>query len=534
MAFHCPNCNGSMVFDVASQQMSCQHCGSTCDPQNFVVREQGIDAGAAAEQAGMARFTCQNCGAELEGTDDSLIGFCPYCGGQSMVRGTAGTSEVEYLIPFSVDKTRCMELYAGYTKKVRYLPKELRDANYIQKFTGIYMPFYHYDIDFGEASVTGTKKVEHHSRYDVINHYSIDAHVNARYDRGATFDASRYLDDEVSARTQPFELDNERAFNPAYLAGFYADVSTVKPDLYIEDAQEQAVDDVVESIAEREKETNGIAVSRATAEVEATTVGHHAALLPMWFLTWRKDDRVAYAVINGQTGKVVSDLPLDQRSFWLGSAIISVVIFVIFELLFQPTPMVTSLISLAAAFAMALGIRSSAKHEVNKHRHAFDKGWRSDDAAEESESDKARKKKAKKRKESLAVIIVVAASVLISCLLVAAGFVLGGGGGMLLSALRFVFPVLALLCAIVTTVNVLMWNKEAKNTHAVIAIVILLVTVLLNSAVVLISPINDGYYYLGDAICIVGLVAASVEMIRIYNRATTRPLPKLFDREEVQ
>lgn len=526
MAFHCPNCNGSMVFDIASQTMTCQHCGSTCDPQAFVVREQGIDAGAEyATQTGMARFTCQNCGAALEGTDDSLIGFCPYCGGQSMVRGTAQSSEVEYLVPFSVDKTRCMELYANYTRRIRYLPKELRDPAYIEKFTGIYMPFYHYDIDLGEASVTGTKTVEHHSRYDVIHHYRIDAHVNSRYDRGATFDASRYLDDEVSQRTQPFELEDEKPFNPAYLAGFYADVSTVQPELYNEDAQEQAASDIVESIAQREMDVNGISVARAGYDIESTTVAHHAALLPMWFLTWRKNDRVAYAVINGQTGKVVSDLPLDQRSFWIGSAIVSAIIFAVMELLFQPTPIVTSLISLGAALFMALSIRSSAKRELDYHQHTFDKGWQDEDGAQGKEPKK--KKRGGEAAQMVGIVFGVFALVFV------VGFSLASSSAAI-TGLRLTLPVLTLGCAIVTTVNVLMWNKKAKNTHAVIAILILVLTVLLNTAIVLISPVNDGYYYIGDAVCIVGLIATAVEMIRIYNRATTRPLPKLFDREEVQ
>ena len=39
----------------------------------------------------------------------------------------------------------------------------------------------------------------------------------------------------------------------------------------------------------------------------------------------------------------------------------------------------------------------------------------------------------------------------------------------------------------------------------------------------------DGY----DLICILGLVVAAVGMLRTYNVGTTRPLPKLFDRNEV-
>ena len=112
----------------------------------------------------------------------------------------------------------------------------------------------------------------------------------------------------------------------------------------------------------------------STSSVHTVVTGHHSMLLPMWFLTWRKDDRVAYAVINGESGEVVSDMPLDLRSFAFGCVIISVVLFVIMELLFQPTPMATSIVSLVAALLMAYGIRLGAKLEYLQQVHAYDKG----------------------------------------------------------------------------------------------------------------------------------------------------------------
>ncbi len=65
-----------------------------------------------------------------------------------------------------------------------------------------------------------------------------------------------------------------------------------------------------------------------------------------------------------------------------------------------------------------------------------------------------------------------------------------------------------------------------------IAAIIVLAAVLINAATVIISPVDDIWYYLGDALCILFLIAASVVMIRVYNIGTTRPLPKLFGRNE--
>ena len=51
--------------------------------------------------------------------------------------------------------------------------------------------------------------------------------------------------------------------------------------------------------------------------------------------------------------------------------------------------------------------------------------------------------------------------------------------------------------------------------------------------ILFISPVDDFWYYLGDAAVIVTLIAASFLMLQIYNITVTRPLPRLFDREEV-
>ena len=61
------------------------------------------------------------------------------------------------------------------------------------------------------------------------------------------------------------------------------------------------------------------------------------AYLPVWFLTYRKNDRVAYAVMNGSTGKITADLPVDSRKYLLGSIILAVPIFAVLAFLLTMT-----------------------------------------------------------------------------------------------------------------------------------------------------------------------------------------------------
>ena len=95
----------------------------------------------------------------------------------------------------------------------------------------------------------------------------------------------------------------------------------------------------------------------------------------------------------------------------------------------------------------------------------------------------------------------------------------------------------AVACALLTALSarrVAAWQPSIPEKQPILAILLVLFGVLVNAVIVFVSPVSDLWYYLGDAACILILVLASVVMMRVYNIGTTRPLPKLFDREEVR
>ena len=523
MAFRCTNCNGDIRFDIESQLMKCDHCGSTFDPDSFRVRN--VSDEEVFRDQGLTLFLCSGCGAELQGTEESEVGFCPYCGGQSFLKKGSGGGEVENILPFQITKDRCAELFRQYARGVRYLPKDMKRPEHLENFTGIYMPYYEYDVEMGKPSIQGSKTVEHHKSYDVVNTYQIDAQIQGDY-CGVPYDASRYLDDEIADRVLPFDMSKQREFTPAYLSGFYADASTVPPATYYADAREQASQDMVDEIANQVYRKERIKVEKETASIPAQTRGHHASLLPMWFLTWRKGERVAYAVVNGESGKVTADLPVDMKAFALGCLVIAGAIFAFLELLFQPTPGLTSVISLVCGALMAVSVRSSTKQLYEKQTHANDKGWKAGTNQEDAEQAEA----ARKRKARRKVTVPTTVFALLAIMLLSAGpnllNMVGGTLGVLVGAA-------ALLLTLIMAASVFKLKREIPQKQPVFAILLILAGVILNTVIVYLAPVNDGWYYLGDAVGILLLVIAAVSMMRVYNTGTTRPLPKLFDRNEV-
>ena len=45
-----------------------------------------------------------------------------------------------------------------------------------------------------------------------------------------------------------------------------------------------------------------------------------SAMFPVWFMSYRNKDRVAYATVNGQTGKVSADIPMSVPKYFVCAA----------------------------------------------------------------------------------------------------------------------------------------------------------------------------------------------------------------------
>ena len=75
--------------------------------------------------------------------------------------------------------------------------------------------------------------------------------------------------------------------------------------------------------------------------------------------------------------------------------IFPVLLFLLLELFFQPTPQLTSMISLGAALCMGAGIMLGTKTVYEKQMHINDKGWKNG-----ASSDIPIKKKPSKKKKT--------------------------------------------------------------------------------------------------------------------------------------
>lgn len=514
----CRNCRGNLRFDIARQQMYCKYCDTWEDPAVFAtVREtDGIQESVFEAQV----FTCPQCAGELICEEKEAAVSCPYCGGDNFLSGRMEKKDRPLrILPFSRTLDECKEEYWREVKRAIYAPKELRSRKHTEEFKGMYMPYwyYHYEVD-GPCKIQGrtTSTLEN---VTYVRIYDLIADVKAEYE-GVTFDASSSFADELSQGIAPYNIRDAKPFNEAYISGFYAEMPDVPKERYVAGSRNVIVDDIEERLM-RVKDFAPFQKEPAESGSEDSIVlkDVYNVMLPVWFLCHRTKKRVAYAVINGQTGKVATDLPVDIKRFLLFTLLTAVPIYILLSLL----PVITPKALLTALFSFAMGLLLIYSSEITKVRRRelnendIGKGGT---GREETLIQKIKRWRIREN-----IPIFAAYAFLAIVLFIAVYSVIGsnlpmvsGGGG-----IKWVCTVLFPFCVLFAIKGTLELKKIKRFAagHITIAATQLLSLIVLHSGIA-----EDLYYYACAGSILVGCVLCLADLIRFHNMLTTRPLPQ--------
>ena len=143
-------------------------------------------------------------------------------------------------------------------------------------------------------------------------------------------------------------MKSRKDFTPAYLSGFYADIADVPASQYQKKAEAIAFDTSIKKIYDSFPALHIDTVANPSI-LHTKTEAIASSMFPVWFMSYRNGDRVAYTTINGQTGRIIADLPIDTKKYFIGSLILAIPIFLLLNLFFTVLP--TTLLSISALLA---------------------------------------------------------------------------------------------------------------------------------------------------------------------------------------
>ena len=333
----CIGCGAEIRFDPASQLLVCDHCGKKLDPEQYGDTEKTASEGK--DYMDCTVYKCPQCGASVLTTEETAVTFCSYCGTSVALEGKLSKElRPDYIIPFMKSKKECETLYLKRVRKSLFAPGELKADEKVDKFRGIYMPYWVYQLS-NRGNITGTGSLSSRKGdYVYTYHYASEESYKAVYG-GLSYDASSAFSDNLSEAIAPFDTRGKKKFNTAYMSGFYGDNRDVKSYVYMDDAKDM----VSEDIADRIYTGDGYAAHGITPKSLQNSIDlivkPESGYFPVWFLAnkVKGSDRVSYAVVNGQTGRVAVDIPIDFKKYLLFSLLFAVPIFAILSAFFTLT-----------------------------------------------------------------------------------------------------------------------------------------------------------------------------------------------------
>lgn len=356
--YQCPACTGPLHYSAKSGKLACDYCGSSFDVAEIealyarkeaeaaaakqaadakaeaaqVAKAEAAEAAAAsggwdtsdlsrdwgAEADGLRVYSCPSCGAELICDQSTAATACPYCGNPAIVPGQfSGALRPDYILPFRLSKDDAVQALRAHYKGKPFLPRSFTSANHIEQIQGVYVPFWLFD---GGAEGAASYRASNTNVYETgdyeiteTRHYHVVRAGSLAFEK-IPVDASSKMPDDHMDSIEPFDYAQLRPFSTAYLPGYLAD----KYDVTIDDSRDRADTRCRETLAQALRDTvTGYGACVTEREDIALRRGKvHYALLPVWMLStkWRGQDFLF--AMNGQTGKLVGDLPTDRGRFW--------------------------------------------------------------------------------------------------------------------------------------------------------------------------------------------------------------------------
>lgn len=359
ITYLCPGCGAYLRFDGGKNKWVCDYCDSE------YTKEELEQKGAVEEKSGyevtqgdsgdhgevefdfsenirqeeeddqMRAYVCPSCGAEIVTDDVTAATFCVFCQNPTVIpQKFSGKYRPSAMIPFETDKKQAQESFLNLCKGKKLLPKGFTSQQRLEKITGVYVPYWlfdcHADFDYHATGEIHTVWSDGNFNYTKTDLYHI--HRAGKMDfENIPLDASENMQDDLMDALEPFDFSKAKVFDMRYLSGYLAEKYTYEPkDLY------ERMTNRISPGVERKAAEGGRAyqmVHSVQCHTKFTSEKQDYLLLPVWMLVSQYKDKKYLFAMNGQTGKIVGQLPVDSGKTIKWFFIIFVISLIITEII---------------------------------------------------------------------------------------------------------------------------------------------------------------------------------------------------------
>jgi len=332
MSHKCPFCGATLEFDASTQMVKCQYCDNEFDPKSLQKNDgdlseqielasNGGEEWSENELYGLSEYQCQSCGGDLYTDSDTSATICPYCGNAVILKGRlSGTVKPDRVIPFKKTKEQALEGLSEYFGSKWFVHKKFLQFNEVEEIKGLYVPFWVYDAEL-KADVIYDCVDERtwrtgNTEYTERKYYEVRRSGDIAFDH-VPVDGSSKMADDLMESIEPFDYKESEEFTTSYLSGYVAN----KYDVDQDQARPRAKKRMADGTADAFKSTvHHDEIHVQSSDIVATSSNVDYVMYPVWLLNTQWEDKKFTFAMNGQTGKMVGNLPADMLKLGLATA----------------------------------------------------------------------------------------------------------------------------------------------------------------------------------------------------------------------
>jgi DNA-directed RNA polymerase subunit RPC12/RpoP len=318
----CPSCGAAIHFKPELGKFKCDYCDSEFSAEELkdmdkIKKEDLKDLSGENTDSYIdyVNYNCPDCGAEIITDSNTAATFCVYCGNTAIIKNRlSGEFAPKYIIPFKIEKNKAIDAFKRLRKGRPLVPKSFVSEKNIEKITGVYIPFWLYNITVsGTINAKATKVKSWTSgdtHYTKTDYFNVVRSGNMDFHR-VPVDGSTRFNNEMMNSIEPFDYGKLIDYNHAYLSGFLAEKYDISSDDAFIDAKERTLNSTREEMLNSMVGYSGKTITSNDLKSKYDDLEY--VLLPVWMVNVKYNDKFYLFAMNGESGKFIGDIPLDKK-----------------------------------------------------------------------------------------------------------------------------------------------------------------------------------------------------------------------------
>ena len=334
----CPNCSAKLNFNIELQKWKCDYCDSQFTLEELQKRLNNAATSKKNDDNDLVvdddntyvQYNCPDCGAEIIADEQTSATFCIYCGNTAILKNKlAGKFKPDYIIPFKKTEEDARNAFKTISKGKPFTPKSFISNANIEKIRGVYIPFWLYDIWLkGTVKISATKVTSWSSgntHYTKTDYYDVERAGDMKFKR-IPVDGSSRFDDALMNTIEPFNYNDLKEYNHAYLSGFVAEKYDIDKYVLFKEARNRTLATGEQVFLDTCKGYSSKIVK--SKYLFPQTENCEYVLLPVYMVNVKYEGKYYTFAMNGQTGEFVGNVPISKGKVFIKTFIAFLIAFV--------------------------------------------------------------------------------------------------------------------------------------------------------------------------------------------------------------